>query len=61
MSDLNDYMQSVIRAQRKPSTSYMELLPANGDFTEEQLWEAIAEANGLDVDEIMDGDLVEWL
>jgi len=25
------------------------------------LWEAIAEANGLDVSEIMDGDLVEWI
>jgi hypothetical protein len=61
MSDLNNYIQTVINAQTQPSTSYMELLPANGDFTEEELWEAIAEANGVDVSEIMDGDLVEWL
>lgn len=43
----------------KPS-GYMGLLP-DGDFTEDDLWEAIAEANGVDVSEIMDGDLVEWL
>jgi hypothetical protein len=28
---------------------------------ERDVWEAIAEANGLDVDEISDGDLMEWL
>ena len=28
---------------------------------EQDVWEAIAEANGLDVDEISDGDLMEWL
>lgn len=41
--------------------SYIEFLPEDGNFTEEDLWEAIAEANGLDVSEIADGDLVEWL
>lgn len=41
--------------------SYFEFLPEDGDFTEEELWEAIAEANGLDYDEIADGDLVDWL
>ena len=41
--------------------SYYEFLPEDGNFTEEELWEAIAEAAGVDVDEIMDGDLVEWL
>lgn len=41
--------------------SYMEFLPADGNFTEDDLWEAIAEAAGLDVSEIADGDLVEWL
>ena len=40
---------------------YMALLPENGNFTEDDLWEAIAEANGMDVSEIADGDLVEWL
>ena len=44
-----------------PSKGYMSLLPADGRFTEDDLWEAIAEANGLDASEIMDGDLVEWL
>lgn len=41
--------------------SYFEYLPVDGKFTEEELWEAIAEANGIDVNEIMDGDLVEYL
>jgi hypothetical protein len=39
----------------------MEFLPEDGNFTEKELWEAIAEANGVDVSEIADGDLVEWL
>lgn len=29
--------------------------------TEEDIWEAIAEANGLDYCDIADGDLVDWL
>jgi len=41
--------------------SYFEYLPEDGNFTEEELWEAIAEANGVDVNEIMDGDLVDYL
>ena len=28
---------------------------------ERDVWEAIAEANGLDYDDIADGDLTEWL
>jgi hypothetical protein len=28
---------------------------------EREVWEAIAEANGLDYDDIADGDLAEWL
>lgn len=43
------------------SKSYMEYLPEDGKFSEDDLWEAIADANGLDKDEIMDGDLAEWL
>jgi len=43
------------------SQSFYDYLPEDGNFTEEDLWEAIAESNGLDVSEIMDGDLVEWL
>lgn len=41
--------------------SYLEYLPEDGNFSEEELWEAIAEANGVDVSEIMDGDLVDYL
>jgi hypothetical protein len=42
------------------SKPYWEYLP-EGTFTEDELWEAIAEANGVDVSEIMDGDLVEFI
>jgi hypothetical protein len=28
---------------------------------ERDVWEAIAEANGLDYEDIADGDLAEWL
>lgn len=41
--------------------SYFDYLPEDGNFTEEELWEAIADANDLDVSEIMDGDLVDYL
>lgn len=41
--------------------SYLDYLPKNGKFSEEQLWEAIAENLGLDASEIMDGDLVDYL
>ena len=39
---------------------YHDYLP-EGPFTEDDLWEAIAEAAGLDVSEIADGDLAERL
>jgi hypothetical protein len=38
----------------------MEWYP-DGNYNEDQLWEAIAEANGMDYSEIADGDLAEWL
>ena len=41
--------------------NYLDYLPEDGNFTEEELWEAIAENLGLDVNEIMDGDLVDFL
>ena len=41
--------------------SYIDYLPEDGKFSEEQLWGAIAENLGLDASEIMDGDLVEFL
>jgi hypothetical protein len=40
--------------------TFYDYLP-EGDFTEEDLWSAIAEQHGLDPSEIMDGDLAEWL
>ncbi len=33
----------------------------NGNYTEDDVWEAIAEANGMDYSEIADGDIAEWL
>lgn len=41
--------------------SYLDHLPENGNFTEDDLWEAIAESLGVDVSEIMDQDLVEFI
>ena len=41
--------------------SYFDYLPADGDFTEDELWEAIAEDLGVDPPEIMDGDLVDFI
>ena len=40
---------------------YFVYLPEDRNFTEEELWEAIAEARGVDVSEIMDGDLVDYI
>lgn len=33
----------------------------DGDFTEEDLWDAIAEVNDVDVNEIMDQDILEYI
>ena len=33
----------------------------DGDFTEDDLWEAIAEADGYEQEYYADGDLTEWL
>lgn len=33
----------------------------DGDFTEQDLWEAIAESDGYSRDYYEDGDLAEWL
>ena len=40
--------------------SYLDHLP-DGQFSEDDLWQAIADANGVDYSEIADGDLVDWL
>ena len=41
--------------------TYLDYLPADGNFSEDELWEAIAEDLGVDVSEIMDGDLVDFI
>jgi hypothetical protein len=33
----------------------------DGNYTEAELWDAIAEIEGVSVSEIMDGDLTEYL
>jgi hypothetical protein len=45
-------------------SDFMQLLAEwhpDGDFTEEDLWEAIAETEGVDVNEISDRDLTEFI
>jgi hypothetical protein len=41
--------------------SYLDYLPEDGKFSEEELWEAIADSLGVDANEIMDGDLVDYI
>lgn len=38
----------------------MEMYP-DGIYNEEQFWEAVAEANGHELDYYADGDIAEWL
>ena len=42
-------------------SNYTDYLPENGVFTEDELWEAIAESLGVDYNDIADGDLGEYL
>jgi hypothetical protein len=41
--------------------TWMDLIDWSAPLTEDDLWAAIAEANGVDVSEIADGDLLDWL
>ena len=46
------------------SKDLMQLLAEwypDGNYTEQDLWDAIAEVNEIDVNEIMDGDLLEYI
>ena len=46
------------------SKGYLEILMdwfPEGDFTEQDMWDAIAEAEGVDVSEISDRDLTEFI
>jgi len=46
------------------SRGYLEILMAwfpDGNYSEQDLWDAIAEAEGVDVSEISDRDLTEFI
>lgn len=46
------------------SRGYLEILMdwfPDGNYTEQDLWDAIAEAEGVDVSEISDRDLTEFI
>jgi hypothetical protein len=45
---------------KSPLEIVMEWYP-DGNFTEEDLWEAIGESDGWKQDYYADGDLAEWL
>jgi hypothetical protein len=47
--------------KKAKSTNWQDLLDPDEPLTEDSVWQAIAEANDLDYDEIADGDLTEWL
>ena len=53
---LEDLQDRSLTAQEILNRWYPE-----GNYTEEDVWEAIAEANGMDYSEIADGDLAEYL
>lgn len=49
-------------AMSNPShKAWHDLIDWEHPVTEDDVWAAIAEANGLDYSEIADGDLVDWL
>ena len=41
--------------------NYFDYLPKDGEFTEEELWQAIADSLDVDYADIADGDLVDYL
>lgn len=41
--------------------NWQDLIDWDRRVTEEDVWQAIADANDLDYSEIADGDLVDWL
>ena len=47
--------------EKLPLQEVMAELYPEGVFTEEQMWECIAEADGYERDYYEDGDLAEWL
>ena len=47
--------------EKLPLQDVMNELYPEGVFTEEQMWECIAEADGYERDYYEDGDIFEWL
>ena len=47
--------------EKNKKKSYLDFLPESGGLSEENLWQAIADANDLDYSEIADGDLLDWI
>jgi hypothetical protein len=45
----------------KENRNWQSFLDEDAPMTEENVWQAIADANDLDYNEIADGDLFEWL
>jgi hypothetical protein len=53
--------ENMMTEPNEPTGRWQDYLPEDAPMTEESVWQAIADANGLDYSEIADGDLVEWL
>lgn len=65
-TNTDEILVSFVELKRREPRNWMECLPAeynNGTYawTEEVVWDAIAEFHGVDVSEIADGDLASYL
>ena len=49
------------RTTMEPKKTFWDYLDEDAPLTEESVWQAIADAEGVDYSEIADGDLAEWL
>jgi len=58
---ISKYKRIVGGGENVARKSYLDYLPEDGRFSEEDLWEAIAESLGVDYSEIADGDLAAFL
>lgn len=45
----------------EPKKTFWDFLDEDTPLTEETLWQAIADAEGVDYSEVADGDIAEWL
>ncbi len=57
----DDWLEKQEREMGKDYLSILMEWKPDGSFTEEDLWDAIAEAEGVDVSEISDRDLTEFI